>query len=110
MLLCLGFVGSTAALVIGAAALIGSAATSAYGAKRQRDAEEKAENETNAAKKQMESDLYNKNSGQAMRLLRQRILAGRGKASMSGLGGGQLGSSAPSGGGFAPAPKTALGA
>lgn len=108
MLLCLGFVGSTAALIIGGLALVGSAATSAYGAKRQRDAEEKAEEEQTAAKKQMQSDLYNQNSQQAMRLLRQRILAGRGKASLPGAGGG-LGNQGSSGG-YAPAPKQALGA
>jgi hypothetical protein len=100
---------TTIALVAGAAAAVGSAAHSAYGAKRQRDAEEKAEDEQKVAKQQMESDLYNKNSGQAMRLLRQRILAGRGKAS-AGAQGGQLGTQGASVGGYAPAPKTALGA
>lgn len=66
-------------IALGAIALAG-VAQSAYGAKRGRDAAKKAEAEQTAAKKQMESDLYNQQSSSAMRLMRQRILAGRANA------------------------------
>ncbi len=113
MIMCLGFVGTAAAIAMGVLA-VGAIATQAYTAKRAGDAEDKAEKQQAQAKAQMESDLYNRNSQQAMRLLRQRILMGR-NMKADGLGGSpqggaQLGGVGLNAGTPYTAPKSALGA
>lgn len=89
--------------VIGLGLSAAGAAQGAYTGKRQGDAADKAAAERSRAKAQLESDEYNRNNSQNMRLLRQRVLAGK-----SGM------NSAPTLGGGGPAPitaqKTALGA
>lgn len=83
-----------------------SVGTSVAGAIGQADAAKKAEREQEAAKKQMESDIHNRTSQQSMRMLRQRILAGRMRGGAPSGGLGSVGG-APA---AAPAQKTALGA